>query len=143
MTKPCRQILFLIPSLRGGGAERVIVTLLRHLDRSRFSLALGVVDMHGADYLEDMPMDVELIDLGCLRVRYALPKIVWLIRQRRPTVVFSTLGHLNLALAIIRPLLPDGIRYVARETSIVSEMLRGYPLTGLWRWAYRHFYRSV
>lgn len=141
MTKPRRQMLFLIPSLRGGGAERVIATLLRHLDRSKFRLALAVVDMREAAYRDDVPEDVELIDLGCSRVRYALPKIVRLIWQRRPEVVFSTLGHLNLALAIIRPLLPNGVRYIARETCVVSEILRCYSMPEWWRWAYRRFYR--
>ena len=39
-----RRVLFLMPSLVGGGAERVIVTLLRHLDRSRFELHLALVE---------------------------------------------------------------------------------------------------
>jgi glycosyltransferase involved in cell wall biosynthesis len=135
-----RRILFLIPSLDGGGAERVIVTLLRHLDRSKFRLMLAVVDTRDPVYRGDVPEDVEYIELASLRVRYALPKIARLIWQRRPDVVFSTLGHLNLALAVIRPFLPDGVRYVARETSIVSEGIRGYRRPALWRWAYRRFY---
>ena len=135
-----QSILFLIPSLQGGGAERVVVTLLQHLDRSKFHLALAVVDTREAAYRDDVPEDVEFIDLGCTRVRYALPKIVRLIWQRRPDVVFSTLGHLNLALAIIRPLLPNGVRYIARETSIVSENIRSCGRPSLWRWAYRRFY---
>ncbi len=134
-------ILFLIPSLQGGGAERVITTLLRHLDRSKFLLTLAVVDTSEAAYREDMPEDVEFIDLRCSRVRYALPKIVRLIWQCRPAVVFSTLGHLNLALAIIRPMLPNGVRYIARETIVVSEALLQYPKPDWWRWAYRCFYR--
>lgn len=141
MSNPRHHILFLIPSLRGGGAERVIVTLLRHLDRTRFILTLAVVDLRDAVYRDDLPQDVELIDLGCSRVRYALPKIAKLIWKRRPEVVFSTLGHLNLALAIIRPLLPNEVRYVARETCIISATLRGYALSSLWGWAYRQFYR--
>jgi glycosyltransferase involved in cell wall biosynthesis len=135
-----RQVLFLIPTLTGGGAERVIVTLLRHLDRYKFHLTLAVVDTRAAVYRDDIPEDVKFIDLGCERVRYALPKIIRLIWQQRPDVVFSTLGHLNLALAIVRPLLPDGVRYVARETSVVSENIRISSLSSLWRWAYRRFY---
>ena len=136
-----RQILFLIPSLRGGGAERVVAALLRHLDRTKFRFALAVVDIRDAVFRADVPEDVELIDLGSSRVRYALPKIVRLIWKRRPEVVFCTLGHLNLALAILRPLLPDNVRYVARETIIVSENLRLYRTTRLWSWGYRFFYR--
>lgn len=135
-----RSILFLIPTLRGGGAERVITTLLRYLDRSKFRFTLAVIDMRDAVFLDDVPKDVDIVDLHCSRVRYALPKIISLIWQRRPDVTFSTLGHLNLALAIIRPLLPNNVRYLARETSIVSETLRNYSLSRLWRWAYRQFY---
>jgi glycosyltransferase involved in cell wall biosynthesis len=141
MTDPRRQVLFLIPSLRGGGAERVMVTLLRHLDSKKFWLRLVVIDMREAIYLDEVPDDVELIDLCCLHVRSALPKIIRIIWRQRPEVVFSTLGHLNLALAIIRPLLPRGVRYIARETSIVSEIICSYSLSGWWRWAYRTFYR--
>ncbi len=132
--------MFIIPSLGGGGAERVAVTLLRHLDRTKFLLSLAVVDVRDAVYRTDLPEDVEFIDLQCPRIRYAIPKIVWLIWQRRPDVVFSTLGHLNLALAIIRPLLPDKVKYIARETSVVSKTIRYYRRPSIWEWSYRRFY---
>lgn len=134
------KILFLIPSLKGGGAERVIVNLVRHLDRSKFDLILAVVNMNSAVYLEDLPSDVALIDLGCTRVRFAIIKIIRLIWETRPNVVFSTLGHLNLMLAILKPLLPRSIRFLCRETTIVSEGLKSYSCPRCWTWAYKHFY---
>ncbi|MGH8628939.1 MAG: glycosyltransferase, partial [Gammaproteobacteria bacterium] len=135
-----RRVLLLIPSLGGGGAERVFVTLLRHLDQSQFQLALAVVDSRQAAYRADVPPNVELVDLQCTRVRYALLKIVRLIWQKRPDVVFSTLGHLNLALAMLRPLLPNGVRYIGREACIVSETLKEYTHPRIWSWAYGRFY---
>ena len=51
-------ILFVIPTLTGGGAERVFVTLLRHFDRQRFRLTLAVVDTRNAAFLQDVPPDV-------------------------------------------------------------------------------------
>lgn len=136
-----KTILFLIPSLKGGGAERVVSTLLRHFDHARFKLTLAVVDMRGSVFHDELPPEVELLDLGCTRVRYALPKIAWLIWRRRPDTVFSTLGHLNVGLAMIRRLLPDDVRYVARESSLISDTLRAYAAAERWRWAYRRFYR--
>lgn len=135
-----KKLLFLIPTLTGGGAERVVVTLLQHLDRSRFELALAVVDTRDAAFRDEVPADVEFIDLGCRRVRHALPKLVRLLWRRRPDVVMSTLGHLNLALAMVRPLLPGSTRYVARETTVVSNGIAGYSRPQLWAWAYRRFY---
>jgi glycosyltransferase involved in cell wall biosynthesis len=136
-----RHLMFLLPTLRGGGAERVVVTLLRHIDRRRFRLSLLVVDMSEAAYLNDIPADVELIDLKARRVLASLPSIFRILWSRRPDIVFSTLSHLNLALAVIRPLLPRGARFVARETSIVSEVIANYRRPTLWALAYRCFYR--
>lgn len=135
-----KRLLFLIPTLGGGGAERVVVTLLQHLDRARFEPALAVVDARVAAFRDQVPGDVEFIDLGCRRVRQALPKLIRLLRRRRPDIVMSTLGHLNLALAMLRPLLPDGTRYIARETTVVSQGLGSYRHAWLWAWAYRRFY---
>ena len=118
----------------------MIVTLLRHMNRSLFRLGLAVVDMREAVYRDDVPEDVEFIDLGCTRVRYALLKIMRLIWRKRPDVVFSTLGHLNLALAMLRPLLPNGVRYIGREGCVVSETLTEHTHPRLWAWAYRRLY---
>ncbi|MGA8259744.1 MAG: glycosyltransferase [Arenicellales bacterium] len=137
------RVLFLVPSLTGGGAERVMVTLLRHLDRSRFEPILAVVDTRRAAFLDQVPKDVELIDLECSRVRRALPAIVRLIRRLRPEVVFSTLGHLNLGLAISRPLLPKGVKLIGRETTLVTLGLEDRRHAALWRLGYRRLYRRL
>ena len=142
MNVPKSSVLFLLPSLQGGGAEQVILSLLRHIDREKFRLALAVVDVRAAIYREDLPDDVELIDLHCSRVRQAMLKIIRLIWKRRPDVVFSTLSHFNLAIAVLRPLLPDGISYIARETSVVSEVVKGYAHPEWWAWAYRQIGRA-
>ena len=135
-----RRVLFLIPTLNGGGAQRVIVTLLQHLDRSRFRMTIAAMTTVGAVFHDELPPDVELIDLDCARVRHSLVKLVRLIWRLKPDVVFSTLGHLNLALAALRPLLPGKTRYIARETIVVSEHLKDIGQSGGWPWAYRRLY---
>ena len=138
-TSRCK-VLFLIPTLTGGGSERVMITLLNHMDRSRFQLALGVVDTRRTVFRDEVPADVEFIDLNCTRVRYAVPKILRLVRSVRPKVVLSTLGHLNLALAAAKPLFPKGVRLIGRESTVVSQGLTCYKLSRLWAWGYRRFY---
>lgn len=140
--KKRRRILFLVPTLSGGGSERVIVTLLRFLDRSHFEPTLAVVDMRNEAYRADIPQDVTTIDMGGRRVRYAWPRIIWMIWRQRPDVVFTTLGQLNLAIGLLRPVLPGNIRYVARETVVVTELLKGMSLGWIWAVGYRLFYRK-
>lgn len=137
----CRtRILFLIPTLTAGGAERVITTLLRHLDKRRFDITLAVVNMRDGVFRAELPTDIQLIDLNCGRVRYAIPKIVALAWRIKPSVVFSTLGHLNIVLAIVRHMLPVGMRLIARETSIVSNTIQETSYPRYWAWLYKTFY---
>ena len=138
----CR-VLFLIPSLAGGGAERAMVTLLRHMDRRRFELMLGVLDMNRAVYRDLVPQDVPVVDMGSARARQAVRSIVKLAWSSRPHVIVSTLSHLNLLLAVIKPLLPPASRVIGRESTIVSANLATYRLSSLWRLSYRVFYRQL
>ncbi len=135
-----RKLLFIVPTLRGGGAERVVVTLVRHLDPTRFEATLAVVDTRDAVYRKDVPDDVEFVDLECARVRHAIPKILRLVWRVRPDVVFSTLGNLNLVLAALRPFMPRRTAFIGREATIVSERLKEFERPALWRLAYRALY---
>lgn len=137
---PRVKVLLILPNLRAGGAERVMVMLANHLDRARFEVSLAVVDMSGAAYRDKIGAGVRVIDLGRSRVRYALPMIVALIRARRPDVVLSTIGNLNLAIASVRGLLPRQTKLIARETSVVSRNLAGQANRWFWAAMYRFVY---
>ena len=128
-----------IPTLRGGGAERVITTLLRHLDPGRFLVTLAVVDMRGALYRDAIPNSVRLLDLDCRHVRTALPRLLRLIRREAPDVVLSTLSHLNLSLAALKWAFPKGTRLIGRETVVPS----AFAATGFAQRALFALYRVV
>jgi glycosyltransferase involved in cell wall biosynthesis len=142
ISKPIR-VLVVIPSLGGGGAERVIVTLLRHFNYSMFHVTLVVVNTGHSHLLADIPATVDICDLGCTRVRYALWKIFRLIWKSKPNIVLSTVCHMNLALAVLRPLLPNRPSYIARETIIVSELSASYRVPIWWNWVYKHVYNRL
>lgn len=143
MAPQAKRVLLLLPSLTGGGAERVFLTLVRHLDRSRFEPHLAVLQAQGA-YVEDVPKDIAFHDLKASRIRYALPGIVRVAWKVRPHTILSTLGHLNLALIACRHLLPSSTRLLVREAAIASAVLvqeARHPQ--LWKWLYRRLYRRA
>jgi glycosyltransferase involved in cell wall biosynthesis len=144
---PRKKIVFLIGSLAGGGAERVFVTLLRHLDRSYFEPHLVLLRAEG-EFVCQVPRDVAVhtlrggeqrhTPLGLLLLMWSLIQLLWKIR---PRTVLST-GRINLALALVRPLLPRGTKVLIRECSVLSVRLKTesrYPY--LWRWLYQCLYR--
>ncbi len=135
-----RRVLFLMPTLGGGGAERVIVTLLRHLDRARFEPHLALVEAVGP-YLEEVPADIPLHDLKAKRVRHAFPGIIRLSWKLRPHAIHSAMCELNLATVLSRPFLPPGLRLLIREDSLLSALNaqeRHHPL--VWNWLCRQLY---
>jgi len=142
MTLCRRKILFLIPSLAGGGAERVFSLLLAHLDRSRFELHLGLLQAEGP-FLPEVPPDVTIHKLHVSRVRYALPALLKLVWRLKPHTVLSTLSHLNLALAICKFLMPRSTRLILRQAWSVNGNMELIKNPNRWNWAYRRFYGNA
>ena len=143
MVSSRKRVLFLVPSLICGGAQRVFSTLLRHLDRNQFEIHVALLESKGA-FLGDIPGDVTVHDLKVSRTRYALPGIVRIVTRVEPEVVFSTLIYLNLSLLLSRPFLPRRTRVVVRESTMPSTFLQQetkYPR--VWAWMYRRLYRRA
>ena len=84
------KILFFLPGLYGGGAERVTVTLLRKLDKKRFDITL-VLAVKCADYIDLIPKHVNMIDLNLKKTIFSLFKIRKIIQELQPNIVFSSL----------------------------------------------------
>lgn len=134
------KILFLIPSLRAGGSERVFSVLANHLDREKFDI--NIVTLDGSEAFYKIRQEVRLTDLKTPRVRQAVVKIFKLIRAEKPHIVVSTLTHLNLFLALIKPVLPRKTRFIARESTILSAFHATESHTKLRNLAVKLFYTS-
>jgi len=62
MNKNKRKILFILPSLVGGGAERTLINLLEKIDYKKYDVDLLVVLKQGV-YLKQVPKEVKLLYL--------------------------------------------------------------------------------
>lgn len=109
-------IAVFIPSLDGGGAEKVAIRLGAEFASRGIPVDL-VVGSSDGPRLAQVPDAVNLVDLGVSRFRYALPGLIRYLRRRRPGVMLSFLVQANL-LAILARL---ASRYPKRL--VVSERL--------------------
>jgi len=117
------RFLFVLPSLRAGGAEKVVIRLANHLARHGEAVGLAVLDGTG-ELRDDVDASIPFYDLHIPKTRHAPAALVRLIRRLRPQLVFSSLTRLSLLLLLLRPLFPRGTRIVARQPSIASIDLR-------------------
>lgn len=65
------RVLLAIPKMESGGSQRVMLNLLRNLDRSRFELHLALLDTEGPHF-KDIPQDVSIHHLGVSSARFAV-----------------------------------------------------------------------
>jgi glycosyltransferase involved in cell wall biosynthesis len=121
-----KRLLFIIPSLEGGGSEKVLSVLLRYLSNSRFEIFLALVCKQGV-YYDNLPPHVNIINLKALRNRYALLKIFKTIKQTSPDVVVTfNVNNIYIYVAIASLFLPSKIRYVTRESTTLSFFIKRY-----------------
>jgi glycosyltransferase involved in cell wall biosynthesis len=104
------RLTFLIRSLDYGGAERHLLTLVRALNKERFSVT--VLYFYGGGRLEDelRASGVRMISLG-KRGRWDLFGFTWRLvkqlRALRPDFLHSFLVEPNLLTVLLKPLLPS------------------------------------
>ncbi len=89
-------VLFVIPSLVGGGAEHMLSHLLHHMDRRRFRMLVAVFDRKGV-YLDQIPKDISLISLGKKNRFSVFGMIVKLARLYRKSRIDTVLSFMEYA----------------------------------------------
>jgi len=112
--KDIKHIALFVPSLTGGGAERVMITLAKEFSRRGFKVDILVITTSGP-YLKEVPDTVNLINLNRSRVLFSVFKLARYMRKERPDVLMSTMNHVNVV-AIISGLISfSPVKVIVRE----------------------------
>lgn len=135
-----KTILFILPDLNQGGAERVITTLCNELDRKKFCPKLVLFKKEGY-YLNHLKDDVEIIELNVSRIRYSIFKIIPLIKKLKPEIVFTGWGEISAFLSPIISFFPK-TKFITRETNVVSEHVKRKEILFFYRF-YNNFHQII
>jgi glycosyltransferase involved in cell wall biosynthesis len=113
------KIVFVITSLGGGGAERVLSHLVKNIDKSKFNIVLAMGKKEG-QFLDVVPKDIKIVELAGSKKSYkSFFKLLYLLKVEKPDIVFSTLGMVSTA-ALCSLFLPKKIRFIARLSNTIS-----------------------
>src|SRR5438105_1583538 len=137
------RLLAVISSLGGGGAERQMVLLLKHLDRARFDPTLCFFSDEG-EFRSAVPGDIPVVAFR-KRSRWdggrVVSQLARRVRQNRPGVILSRLAYTNTVAALANCASLTKTPLVVVEDSVQSDELPLHPhpvlRRGLLRWAYR------
>lgn len=121
MTNKKIKIAFVLPSLRAGGAERVMSYISQNLDKTKFSTTLLV-----AGFEKDAVYKIDGIETKFFNKNRALsafyPIFVYLLRKK-PQIVISAISNLNTIMGIQAIFFPK-IKFVGREVSVNSVLTK-------------------
>lgn len=135
------RVAIFLPSLRGGGAERVAVNLAGDFSRRGLRVDLLLARAEGP-YLERLPSTVRVVDFAASRVAWTVPKLMRYLRAERPRAVLSMIANANVCAAWARRAARSPARLVLREPNTVSQVV-AHPRSLRERslpWFLRRFY---
>ncbi len=137
---PKRLALF-VPSMRGGGAERVTLILAREIASRGYAVDLLLAQAEGP-HLAEVDEAVRVVDLKASRVLTSLPALVRYLRQERPQALLSMMVHTNIVALWACRLACVSTRAIVSERVSLSwrnEYSRS-KRDRLWPWLITRFY---
>lgn len=117
------RVSFYLPSLRGGGAERVTVAIANGLLSRGYKVDIVLSEMVGP-CINLLSSDVRLIDLKSKRVSTSIPALMRYFRNESPDALMSSMWHANIAAVLACKISGAKSRIVVREASTPSQYLR-------------------
>ncbi|MEQ1917812.1 MAG: glycosyltransferase [Elusimicrobiota bacterium] len=142
-----RHVAFFMPSLMGGGVERVLLRLAIGFAERGCKVDLVVAKAQRSaegSYLAQVPENVRVVDLGHSRILLSLPGFVAYLRREKPDALLSGMEHVNLItiwaklLAGVDTRVVIGVHNtesVCREGSAFKRRLIRASLKRFWRYA--------
>jgi glycosyltransferase involved in cell wall biosynthesis len=121
------KIYFFIPSLRAGGAERVVSFIAQKIDKSKFDTTLFVIGSN-----KDATFQVKDVNLQFLnhnRVSRSFGTVYKTIKKGKPDIVFGTIGHVNIMLGLCKIFFPKTI-FIGREVNVISVLSEVQEMKG-------------
>lgn len=143
MTTECicdkRHIALYLPSLRGGGAERVMVMLANGFAERGHRVDLVLTRAEGP-YLPEVAKQVRIVDLDKDRVLAGLLPLARYLRREQPDAMLSALNHANIIAILARKLARVPTRLVVSEHSNPTLSLAGGGIRHIMRRLIQHYY---
>lgn len=121
-------IAIFLPSLRGGGAERVMVNLSKGFAGCGLKVDLVLAKAEGP-YLSMVPPEVRVIDLRASRVLTSLPKLMRYLKQEQPEALLSAMDHANIVALWARKLAAVQCKIVVSVHNVISMAAYNAPTT--------------
>ena len=122
-----KRLSIFIPSLMGGGAERVMVILANEFYLRGVNVDL-VLSKSIGPYLLDIHPGVRIVNLNSKRLFFSIIPLVKYMREERPKVMLTALNTANVIAIIARIISRVKFKLVISERAVTSDAIKDNPL---------------
>ena len=140
-----KKLLFVISSLCGGGAERVVIHQINHLNKDKYDIFLVIFE-NKLDYRKDLVSPVRIV---CLykKSRWDFFKLILQLRglicDYKPAVVISSLNYTNIVTVLASMFMKRKFRVILCEQNYPRKYLSEVRLGYLKKWLMKLTYRKA
>lgn len=137
-----KKIAFVMPVLGMGGAERVVSTIIRYIDKEEFDSYLLLFKGEG-DYEKTLPKNIRIIVLGQNTLAKNCYKLIKELRLIKPDIVFSSMRSVSAILGLFSFTLPTNTKLVFRENNTPSVSIAESRFPLIWQIIYKTIFRKA
>ncbi|PML94606.1 glycosyltransferase [Vibrio breoganii] len=137
------KILFFIPHLSGGGAERVAVNIMNQLDSKKYEVYLVILNRKHCEIIDIVSPSVKLIELGVDKTIISVLKLRNVISTINPHFLFSTLIRSHIAVDLALKFLKNKPKVIYRSPNSPKLLIENKQLSGLTKYLLDHSYRRA
>lgn len=133
---PTKKILFIVPHLRSGGAEKVTKLIFDYFNNlESWNSNLVVIEGQGKQV-------GNIYNLGKKRLRNSIFPIVKIIANQKPDIIFTSFGYITILLSILKIFFK--FKLVARESNTLSQKMKEFSIFRklFYRFSYKYLYHQ-
>jgi len=133
-----KRILFFLPFINFGGAEKVTLLLADKLSTKKYDKYLIILN-NSKNYKIEYD-NFKIIDLKKLRLRNSIFSIIRSINSIKPDIIFSSIGYINIFIILCRYFCFHKYKIIIREANLPSISLGNNKNTELFKYLYKFLY---
>jgi glycosyltransferase involved in cell wall biosynthesis len=138
------RIMFVLKSLKVGGAERVAATIIEHLDKSKFEVCLVLLEDTREIQIHEEIQVIQLHKKGRLKFLKFPWALARLASTWKPDVVLSSWIYTNIVTVLTRAVSKDAFKLILIEHDVPSVFVANRKRFGerlFYKWLPRWLYR--
>ncbi|WP_170007318.1 glycosyltransferase [Bacillus fonticola] len=117
-----RKVAFYLPTLNGGGAERVVVNVLNNLANEDNIEFLMVLNKKEGVFVNQLSSKIPIYELKTKRMRDSIPALLKFLKEEKPDLLISGMSHVNLITIIANRISKNKTKIIVTEHANLSSV---------------------